>query len=325
MKIAAILINMGGPADPAGVRPFLYRLFSDRHVMDMPQPIRGFLALMISTFRAPKAKKRYAQIGGRQDSTLTSGSPLMKWTGLQAQKTERILKEKYPQASVGVAYSYIEPSIVSTVARFVRGGFDKIIALPLYPHYSFSTLGSIFGDIERARKKYHLGKRLIICAPFYKDERYITISGDLLREALDKIDRTKPYKIVLTAHALPESFILKGDPYKLQVEKNAKLLAGRAGIDDYILAFQSKVGPVNWIEPSTVQTIRELGKSGVKQVIVAPLGFVCDNIETLHELDIELREIADEAGIETFLRAPVFNDRDSFASFLAEYIDEASL
>jgi len=315
-KLATILINMGGPAHLAGVRPFLYRLFSDRHVMDMPQPIRGLVALMISTFRAPKVKRRYAQIGG--------GSPLMKWTGLQAQKAERILKEKYPQASVGVAYSYIEPSIVSTVARFAKGGFDKIIALPLYPHYSFSTLGSIFGDLERARKKYHLGSRLIICAPFYKDQRYVKLSADLLREAICKVDMAKPYTVVLTAHSLPESFILKGDPYKLQVEKNAKLLADRAGLANYILSFQSKVGPVAWIRPSTMQTIRELGKSGVKQVVVAPIGFVCDNIETLHELDMELKEIAEESGISNFVRADVFNDRDPFARFLAEYIVEAA-
>lgn len=307
---------MGGPSDPGAVRPFLFRLFSDRRVMDMPQPFRSFVALMISTFRAPKVKKRYAQIGG--------GSPLMKWTGLQAQKVERLLREKHAQASVGVAYSYIEPSIETAVSRFAKAGYEKIIAMPLYPHYSFSTLGSIFGELERARIMHRLGTKLVICAPFYKDERYIKLSADLLGEALAQIDMAKPFKVVITAHALPESFLLKGDPYKLQLEKNAALLACRAGLEEYILAFQSKVGPVEWMKPSTVETIREVGKSGIKQVVVVPMGFVCDNIETLHELDIELKEIAEESGIETFVRAGVFNDSDLFASFLADYIGEAA-
>jgi ferrochelatase len=314
-NLAAILINMGGPENQDGVRPFLFRLFSDRHVMDIPQPLRAVMALMISAFRAQKVKRRYQQIGG--------GSPLMKWTALQARGAEKYLREKYSQARVGVAYSYVQPSIENVIAKFASEGFERIVALPLYPHYSFSTLGSIFGELEKARKKYSLGDRLIICAPFYKDERYIGFSASLLTEALRKIDPAKPYKIVFSAHSLPESFILNGDPYKLQVARNAMLLASKAGIGDYILSFQSKVGPVEWIKPSTVETIRDLGHLGIKQVVVAPIGFVSDNIETLHELDIELAEIAHRSGIECFIRAGVFNDDDGFARFLADYITEA--
>jgi ferrochelatase len=306
---------MGGPADLAGVRPFLYRLFSDRHVMDMPQPIRSFAAWMISRLRAPKVKKRYEQIGGC--------SPLMGWTTIQARKAERILQERSPHISVGVAYSYVEPSIEAAISKSLTEGFERVIALPLYPHYSFSTLGGIFGELELARKKHNLGGRLVICAPFYKDDRYIKLSADMLQSTLSKIDTAKPYKIVFTAHSLPESFLFKGDPYKLQIEKNVELLAGYLRLDNYILSFQSKVGPVEWIKPSTVETVREIGKSGIKQVVVAPVGFVCDNIETLHELDIELKEIARKSGIELFLRAPVFNDSEAFARFLADYIRES--
>ena len=315
-KIAALLINMGGPESLSAVRPFLCRLFSDRHVMDMPQPMRGLIARLISTFRTPKVRKRYEQIGG--------GSPLMKWTECQAQMTERLLKNHYPFVSVGVAYSYVDPSIDAAIARFKSEGHGRIVALPLYPHYSFSTLGGIFGELEKARMKYDLGERLVICAPFYKDTRYIEISASLAKNAIQKLDTAQPHRIVFTAHSLPVSFLLRGDPYQLQVKKNARLLACQAGIADYTLSFQSKVGPVEWIKPSTAETIREIGRVGIKQVAVIPIGFVCDNIETLHELDIELAEIAREVGIEHFVRGKVFNDSEPFARFLADYIIEAN-
>jgi protoporphyrin/coproporphyrin ferrochelatase len=313
-KTAIILINMGGPENQSEISGFIRNLFLDPHIIGAPKPIRRFLAWLISTLRSPKVKKHYELIGG--------GSPLKKWTSLQAEKVEALLRQKYSRIIVKTAYSYSHPKIDEKICDLSETDNKRIIALPLYPQHSQATLGSIYSDLAKAGKKYLGEKELKTLPPFYEHEAYIEESVRLLKEALEKTDSSLSTHVVFTAHALPQSVIEKGDSYGLHIDRTIYLMLQKLPLNDYTIAFQSKIGPVKWMQPSTVETITNLGKQGIKQVVVVPVGFVCDHIETLYELDIELAEIAQKAGIETFIRAGVFNDSDGFVKFLSDYIEE---
>ena len=313
-KTAILLINMGGPSDLTRVRRFMFNLFNDPHIISAPQPIRAFVAWMITAARTPTIKEHYYEIGG--------SSPLMKWTKLQGDETSRKLCGMYPGVISVEAYSYISPRVDEAIKDLLDESVDKIIAVPLYPHYSIATWGSILSDLEKARRKFTLGEKLKVVGPFYKHPLYIKASVEMIQEAMKKIDPSLPYHLLFTAHALPESFIVKGDPYRLQVEKTVSLILKEMPVENWSLSFQSKIGPVDWMKPSTIGTIKELGRRGVRQVLVTPIGFVCDHIETLYELDIELAEIAHEAGIDRFVRAPVFNGHKTFIEMLASCVEE---
>lgn len=313
-KTAILLINMGGPSNLTKVRRFMFNLFNDPHIMSAPQPLRAFVAWMITAARTPTIKEHYHEIGG--------GSPLMKWTKLQGDETSRRLSGLHPGIISVEAYSYISPRVEEAIANLLSEAVQKIIAVPLYPHYSIATFGSILSDLEKAREKFNLGDRLKIVGPYYKHPLYIKASVEMIQQALTQIDSSQPFHLLFTAHSLPQSFILKGDPYRLQVEKTVSLILKELPIERWSLSFQSKIGPVEWMKPSTIESIKDLGRRGVRQVIVTPVGFVCDHIETLHELDIELRDIAHQAGIDRFVRAPVFNDNKTFIELLASCVEE---
>jgi ferrochelatase len=313
-KIAIVLINMGGPANLSEVRSFLYNLFNDSHIISLPQPLRGTLARIISMARAPGVKKHYALIGG--------GSPLQNWTGKQAKKVQAILSDRYPKIMVKTAYSYTVPRIADRLAELAMSGYDNIIACPLYPQYSAATLGSVYADLEKGRKKYALNKSLKITRPFYEHPQYISAIVQTLRTAISEIDLSGKYHVIFSAHALPQSYLDRGDPYRQQIERTIALVLKEYPLDNYSLSFQSKIGPVAWMKPSTIETVRQIGQSGVRQAIVMPIGFVCDHIETLYELDIELESIAKESGITKFVRGETFNDSDSFAQLLVSLIEE---
>jgi ferrochelatase len=313
-KTAAMLINMGGPSDLGEVRTFLYRLFNDSHIIHWPQPFRGLLARIISTTRAPGVKRHYNLIGG--------GSPLKSWTNRQAQKVQTILSDRYPGVAVEAAYSYSIPRISDAFRKLASAGYNNIVACPLYPQYSIATLGSVYDDLERGRRKYRLGKSLKIVPPFFENPRYISATVQALKEAIDKVDAGQKYHLVFSAHALPQSYIDKGDPYRRQIERTVELILKEHPLDNYSLSFQSKIGPVAWMKPSTIETVRQIARDGIRQIVVVPVGFVCDHIETLYELDIELAAIAKESGIDKFIRARVFNDDDSFIRLLVSLIEE---
>lgn len=315
MKTAVILINMGGPANLSEVRGFIRNLFRDPHIITLPWILRLLIAGIISRTRAPKVRQHYELIGG--------SSPLTKWTRLQAQKTSERLTKKYPQTTFFTAYSYSRPGVDEIFEIISKADYERIVALPLYPQYSNATLGSIYDELARANKKYTLGSRLITLPPFFEETGYIKASVESLELALSKVDRDKSWQVVFTAHALPQSLIDKGDPYGLHIEKTIYQILQKLPLENYRISFQSKIGPVKWMQPATIDTIEQLGQEGLEQVVVVPIGFVCDHIETLYELDIELAEIAKKAGIRKFIRADVFNDADSFIEFLANYVEKA--
>ncbi len=314
LNAAVVLINMGGPESLTEVRGFIRDLFLDPQIISAPGFIRKILAWLISTMRAPKVKKHYKLIGG--------GSPLKKWTALQGKKTAIKLAGKYPNLIFKEAYSYSSPTIAEIFAELAELELEKIIALPLYPQFSQATLGSIYDDLAAANLKHNFGKKLFTLPPFYEHEGYIKTCAYFLKQAMEKTDDTIPYHVVFSAHALPQSLIDKGDPYGRQIDKTIELVLERVPIENYTISYQSKIGPVKWMQPSTVDTLEKLGSEGVRQVVVVPIGFVCDHIETLYELDIELAEIAVKAGIKSFIRAEAFNDAGMFIGFLAEYVEE---
>lgn len=314
LKAAFILINMGGPENPGEVRAFMRSLFLDPHIIEKSKMTRKFLSWMFSTLRTPKIKKHYMAIGG--------GSPLKKWTVIQAEKTAEVLNERYLNLIYRTAYSYSKPTIAETLTELASLGLKKIIAFPLYPQYSKATLGSIYTDLSNANQKLKLAGKLITEPPFYEDHAYIECTAKLIRTALEKINQSQPYHVVFSAHALPQKLIEAGDPYGMQIDRTVYLLLKRIPFENYTIAFQSKIGPVKWMQPSTVEAVKELARQGIKQLLVVPIGFVCDHIETLYELDIELAEIARRSGVQNFIRADVFNDDDCFIQFLASRIEE---
>jgi ferrochelatase len=313
MRSAAVFINMGGPESLDEVKGFIRDLFLDPHITGAPKLVRQILAGLISVIRSPGIRKHYNAIGGK--------SPLKKWTLLQAQKTCDLLAKKIYDLKFYTAFSYSSPRIDDIFYLLSNQNYDRIVVVPLYPQFSDATLGSIYDDLACAKKKYNLNKKLITLPPFYEEEGYIQASLNLLKKALEKIDQDMPFHVVFTAHALPESNIKKGDPYGMQIDRTVYLILQKLPLENYTISFQSKVGPVKWMQPSTKDTVRKLASEGVKQVVVMPVGFVCDHLETLYELDIELAEIAFDSSIDTFIRADVFNDSDDFIRFLAEYIE----
>ncbi len=311
-KYGIILAYMGGPENRKEVRPFLANLFNDPHIINIPQPIRFLVSRMIAYSRAGTAREHYDEIGG--------GSPLKKFTSIQAEKLSEKLNGRGFDCTVRTGYSYSHPFIKEAMASFKNEPVAKIVAIPLYPQYSITTFGSIARDFKAAAKKYGMEENLDMVQAYYDHDLHIAASVDLLEKALEKINLDDDYRVVFTAHSLPQSVIDKGDPYKDEVEKTVGLILKKVNIKDYVLSFQSKIGPVKWIQPSTMETIRKAGADGVRQLVVMPIGFTCDHVETLHELDIELAEIAHDSGVEHFVRAGVFNDHPQFIELLADLV-----
>ena len=309
-KYGLILTYMGGPENSKEVRPFLSNLFNDPNIIGIPQPIRFLVSRLIAYGRASKAIEHYNEIGG--------GSPLKKLTSMQANKVAEVIKSRGYNCTVTTGYSYCNPFIKDSISQFVNGDYEKIISIPLYPQYSITTFGSIERDLKKAARKFGLSDRLSIVKPYYNHDLYTRASVELVIKAIEKLDANIPYRVIFTAHALPQSVIDKGDPYRKQIEEAVAKILTKCKIDDYVLSFQSKIGPVKWMKPSTVETVEKAGTEGIKQLAVIPIGFTCDHVETLHELDIELAEIAHKAGIDKFVRGGVFNDHPLFIDLLTE-------
>ena len=313
IRATALFINMGGPKRLGDVARFMFNLFNDPHIINLPQPLRSLIACSVCAGRLKSVRKNYQAIGG--------SSPIFCWTELQAKKTIGKLTARFPHLTYRLAYSYADPFIKSMIGELARDEPERIVVVPLYPYYSIATLGSMYSDIEQARRTYGLADKLKIVPPYYDDDLYIEGTVRLLRDALAKMDKTQSFRVIFTAHSLPVSSIIKkGDPYRQQVESTVPRILERVPLEHVVLAFQSKIGPVEWMGPSTIDTVRQTGRLGYKQVLVMPLGFTCDHIETLDELDIGLAQTAREAGIETFVRGPVFNDHDLFIELLAKYV-----
>ena len=320
MKLGVILFNLGGPETPADVRPFLFNLFSDPEIVRLPiRAMQKPLAWLISTARHKKSSGYYAQIGG--------GSPLRRITEEQAGALREELARRGVEANVYIGMRYWRPFTVEAIDRIVRDGVDELILLPLYPQFSVSTTGSSFKDFEalidlRGGLRHIRQHRI---SHWHTHETYINALAEQIVEEIEKFSDPDPRRVHLlfSAHSVPQSYIENGDPYLRHTEETVRLVADKLGnLNPIHLSFQSKVGPVKWLEPSTDAKLRELAAQGVEQILAIPISFVSDHIETLYELDILYKKLADEIGIKVYRRVPALNCNPTFISALANLVCE---
>jgi protoporphyrin/coproporphyrin ferrochelatase len=320
MKLGVLLFNLGGPETLADVRPFLFNLFADPEIVRLPvRAMQKPLAWLISTARNKKSSGYYAQIGG--------GSPLRRITDEQAVALREELARRGVEANVYVGMRYWRPFTDAAIDQIVSDGVDELILLPLYPQFSVSTTGSSFKDFEALMDKRG-GLQSIRCnyiSRWHTHETYIKALAEQIAEEIEKFPDPDPQRVHLlfSAHSVPQSYIENGDPYLRETEETVRLVSEKLGeLSPVHLSFQSKVGPVKWLEPSTDAKLRELAARGVEQVLAIPISFVSDHIETLYELDILYKKLADEIGIKTYRRVPALNCNPTFINALADLVCE---
>ncbi|MFT4089635.1 MAG: ferrochelatase [Asticcacaulis sp.] len=300
-KVAVVLFNLGGPLTQADVRPFLYNLFSDRFIIGLPAGFRQAVAWLISSRREKSAQANYALMGG--------GSPIAALTEEQSKALETALNASgIAEFKTFVGMRYWHPFIPEAIKQIEAWGADEIIALPLYPQFSTTTTKTAFVEFD----KYYKGKAPVRYIEDYPvNPEFISAHIDLIREGLKGIDLSE-CRLLFSAHGLPEKIIQAGDPYQKQVEQTvAAIMAGLDLTIDHVVCYQSRVGPLKWIGPSTDDTIVETVKAD-KIPVVVPVAFVSEHIETLVELDIEYRHLADEAGAKAYYRIPALGTHKGF-------------
>ncbi len=320
-KTAVVLFNLGAPDSPAALRPFLFNLFNDRAILDLPNPMRWVLAKRISSRRAKAASAIYDQLGG--------GSPLLENTRVQAEALGNELagRQMGDETRIFIAMRYWRPLAPDTVAEVAAFGPDRVVLLPLYPQFSTTTTESSFDDWRREAKRIGLDAdtRSICCYPTEPgmvEALAAIIENCVATAGLDK------YRLLFTAHGLPQRVIERGDPYGWQTQATMDAVldrlgqrSDRSGIS-WRLCYQSRVGRLEWIGPSTLEAIDEAGREGMA-VVVVPHSFVSEHSETLVELDIEYRKHAEAVGVPKYVRAPALATHPSFIGGLADLVEAA--
>jgi ferrochelatase len=309
-----LLFNLGGPETLADVRPFLFNLFSDPDIIRIKNnPARKLLAWFIATTRQRKSRDLYRQIGG--------GSPLRRITEDQAAALAVRLRAVGLPARVYVGMRCWKPSIDDAFRRILQDGVRRLVALPLFPQFSFTTTGSCFNYLRRlVQDAGRPSPEIRYVDAWFDEPLYIESMADLIREAQCRFSEKNPAAIQLlySAHSIPARYITEGDPYLDQTRRTVELIDSKLGcLSPSKLAFQSKVGPVKWLEPSTNDVILDLGRSGCGRVLAVPVSFVSDHIETLQEIDILYKKLADNSGIREFHRAASPNLYPKFIDALA--------
>ena len=322
-KIAIVLFNLGGPDRPGSIYPFLLNLFSDPAILRVPFFVRPLLARIIVRARIKPATANYALIGGR--------SPLLEQTRAQAAALEQALPEL--DAKCFVAMRYWHPFSVETAREVKDWGAEEVVLLPLYPQYSSTTTGSSLTAWRTAAAKVGLIAKTVSLCCYPIDPAYVAATATLLRDAYDKaraeLDPAVKLRVLFSAHGLPEKIEQQGDPYQYQIEQTvAAVLSawGKPGLDtpglDTGICYQSRATPVKWIGPSTDAEIERAGREKVA-VLVVPIAFVSEHTETLVELDIEYRELAEKSGVPGYFRVPTQNADPGFIAALADLVRHA--
>jgi len=307
-RIAVVLFNLGGPDGPDSVRPFLFNLFNDPAIIGLPGLLRTAVARLISSRREKSAQANYDYMGG--------GSPLLPGTQAQAAALEQALSARLPADEIKTftCMRYWHPMTGSVAAEVAAWAPDQIVLLPLYPQFSTTTTAS---SLKLWHETYRGpgASRAICCYP--RAGGWVEAQAGLIREGLAAAGDL-PVRVLFSAHGIPESLVTKkGDPYAEQVEAGCRAVAERLGLADWGLCYQSRVGPMKWLGPSTPEALEQASRDGVGVVLV-PIAFVSEHIETLVELDIEYRELAEEHGIHPYIRVPTVSVTPAFVSTLAE-------
>jgi ferrochelatase len=317
MKIGVLLFNLGGPETLRDVKPFLYRLFSDPEIIHIKfSPLRKAVAYMIATLRRKTSEGYYVQIGG--------GSPLRRLTEEQAHSLSDELKRRGLNAETFVGMCTWHPFLDEALEKVRKANLDCLVILPLFPHYSVTTTGSGSSVLRQLIEKDSAFKKLDVrwIRSWPDQPVYIQSFVESIQRELAKFGNTEKVHLLFSAHSIPESYVRKGDPYLDQTKKSVELIMDGLGRrNPYQLSFQSKIGPVKWLEPFTNDVIMQFGKQGVDDVLIVPISFVSEHIETLYELDILYKKVATEAGVKNLRRVPALNSDPTFIRALAELVE----
>ncbi|MDH4157045.1 MAG: ferrochelatase [candidate division Zixibacteria bacterium] len=299
-----ILLAMGGPDAPGDIREYLYNIFSDRSLIRLPggRLFQKPFAKLISRLRSKRVQEHYGLIGG--------ASPLMKWTSAQAALVEQDLSRNLDAFKCYVGMRYFRPTIRSAVRKAYEDGFRKVCFVPMYPQYSVATVGSSFAEATRVLEEMP-GMEAVFINDFHDEPGYAALLKDYIESHIGPEDT-----LLFSAHSLPQKFVDEGDPYVDQVRRTAQMVAADR---EYFVSFQSRTGPVTWVGPDTVAEARRLLSERSGGLFVVPISFVCDHIETLYEIDIELKELLGDKG-DRLRRMPMFNDDRRLAEVLGGLI-----
>jgi ferrochelatase len=316
-KIGVVLFQLGGPDSLDAIEPFLYNLFSDPDIIDFPfaRIARQPLARLISTTRARHVRHHYAEIGGC--------SPILEFTQRQARALEAELRQDF-NARVVVAMRYWHPFTAEAIRELQAHAPEEVVLLPLYPQYSRTTTGSSLNEWQRRFHPNGWAPQVQAVTEFHEDSGYIDAVVESIHDALAGFDdpaRLDDIDMVFSAHSVPQSIIDAGDPYQRQIERTVELVwrQGRWPGRRH-LCYQSKVGASKWLQPSMHATLKRLAEQGSRRVLVIPISFVSDHVETLHEIDIEHRAQALGLGIREYRMVPGLNDAPRFIGVLGSLV-----
>jgi protoporphyrin/coproporphyrin ferrochelatase len=318
-RIAVVMFQLGGPERQADVEPFLYNLFCDPDIINFPGAFlaRKALAKLISTTRSKVVGRHYAEIGG--------GSPIRRLTERQARALEETLRPHLSARTI-VAMRYWHPDSAEAVAALESEPYDELVLLPLYPHYSFATTRSSLREWDRqygAILKTKSGSKpaVKLIDHFYDHPDYVAAIVDRINSVLQQVPAPEDVYLVFSAHGLPMTLVEKGDPYPKHIEQTVQLVRQLgAWPNPHVLCYQSKVGPQKWLQPSLTGTLERLARSGVGRMLVIPIAFLTEHIETLHEINIEARAHAEHLGVKDFYLMPALNDSPLLIRALADLV-----
>lgn len=315
-KTAIVLFSLGGPDKPESVRPFLFNLFNDPAIIRLPSPLRWLLARLISARRAPLAREIYANLGGR--------SPLLANTKAQGDALETALARGGGGYRAFIAMRYWHPFAGEAAAAVRAFAPDRIVLLPLYPQFSTTTSGSSLEDWHRAARKAGITapSHAVCCYPTLPG--FVSAVAAKVGGALQAAGSQATPRVLFSAHGLPKKIVAAGDPYQWQVEQSVAAVVAklnRPGLD-WRICYQSRVGPLEWIGPATDAEIERCGREN-RTCIVVPIAFVSEHSETLVELDIEYRDLAEKSGVPDYIRVPTVGADPAFIESLAELVREA--
>ncbi|HET7497058.1 MAG TPA: ferrochelatase [Candidatus Eisenbacteria bacterium] len=317
MKTGILLLNLGGPDTLDAVRPFLVRLFSDREIIRLPGGPVGqwFIGRMIAIKRTKEVQENYHKIGG--------GSPIVCWSTLQGEGMVARLRARGHDVEYALAMRYWNPDTDAALDRLESLGCDRLVALTMYPHYSVATTGSSMAELLRVMKRRKTRMPLTRIESWYDHPAYLDALASRVRACLDTFPPGSRPTLLFSAHGLPKHFIDDGDPYCDHIRVTLDGIRARLPELPWTLGYQSRVGPVEWIGPSTEEVVDRLGREGVKDVLAVPVSFVSDHIETLYEVDMLYGDQAKKAGIVNFRRPEGLNDFPPFLDALASVVEPA--
>jgi ferrochelatase len=316
-RTAVVLFNLGGPDRPEAVRPFLFNLFNDAAIIGLPQPFRWAVATLISSTRAKPARANYAIMGG--------ASPLLKETQAQAEALQGALQARLGgTVKLFTAMRYWTPTSAETARAVEAWAPDRVVLLPLYPHFSTTTTGS---SLKAWRAAYQgPGEVHTVCC-YPEEAGLVEAHARSIRATHQALGSPAPLRVLFSAHGLPQKVVDGGDPYENQIQRTVAAVVERLGPDwaadwDWRLCYQSRVGPMKWLGPSTPDALAEAGRDG-RGVLVVPIAFVSEHVETLVELDHEYAALARPLGLPFYLRAPAVGVDVAFIEGLAETVTGA--